>query len=323
MSKDSRNLDLLRALAVMLVLFDHTMRFFGFEHFGGFAMSWLGGMGVSYFFVHTCLVLMLSLERLSGKSTGGALVCSFYLRRAFRIYPLSVFVITAVLVLGIPSRSISQGIVNHYPATPGEIVSNLLLVQNLTFHHDILGVLWSLPLEVQMYLALPFLFLFARRAPWTALLGLWVLAVPVAFWQPRTDLPGMARLNVLQYIPCFLPGVLAFAMTKRFRPRLPAWLWPPALLVLTAASGAYQKFSGTWVVCLALGCAIPFFAEVPRGWLSWVGHQVAKYSYGIYLGHLFCIWMAFVKIPGLPLGVRFSGVRCPTRSRARGRVPPD
>ena len=64
-------------------------------------------MGVLMFFVHTSMVLMLSLERtrLSGRALFGA----FYLRRAFRLYPFSMAcVISAMLVSRTPT-----GIVRH------------------------------------------------------------------------------------------------------------------------------------------------------------------------------------------------------------------
>ena len=50
-------------MAVLLVLFDHTLKFLGFEHLGSTPIDWAGRIGVAFFFVHTSLVLMLSLER--------------------------------------------------------------------------------------------------------------------------------------------------------------------------------------------------------------------------------------------------------------------
>jgi hypothetical protein len=38
-SQDSTNLDLLRSFAVLLVLFDHTIKFLGFEHYGSFDIN--------------------------------------------------------------------------------------------------------------------------------------------------------------------------------------------------------------------------------------------------------------------------------------------
>lgn len=59
-SGDLPNLDILRAVAVLLVLVDHSAKFFG----GSFDLLHpLGITGVYLFFTHTSLVLMFSLER--------------------------------------------------------------------------------------------------------------------------------------------------------------------------------------------------------------------------------------------------------------------
>lgn len=56
-------------------------------------------MGVLTFFVHTSMVLMLSLGRT--RLEGKALFHSFYLRRFFRIYPLAIFCVTVAMVLSV------------------------------------------------------------------------------------------------------------------------------------------------------------------------------------------------------------------------------
>src|SRR4030095_13313297 len=91
---ESANLDLLRAIAVLAVVAHHALQFVGFE--GG-----PGRFGVLIFFVHTCLVLLISLERLDDGRPG--LIRSFYMRRAFRIYPLSIACVALVLLFHIPS----------------------------------------------------------------------------------------------------------------------------------------------------------------------------------------------------------------------------
>src|SRR5258708_4164978 len=127
----SSNLDFLRSVAVLLVLTQHLCRREHIEQIGWIATTSLGRFGVLLFFVHTSLVLMRSMER-SGIS-GGSLVKNFYIRRAFRIYPLSLLAVVTALALRLDSdiHGIS-GLSNG--ALPGRlaIVSQLLLVQNLT-----------------------------------------------------------------------------------------------------------------------------------------------------------------------------------------------
>jgi peptidoglycan/LPS O-acetylase OafA/YrhL len=44
---------------------------------------------------------------------------------------------------------------------------------------------------------------------------------------------------------------------------------------------------------LALGLAVPFFRQISARWIVVPGQFIGRYSYGIYLTHIFCIWLAF------------------------------
>src|SRR4030088_949687 len=92
-----RNLDVLRAIAVLLVLFDHVGVFLNRSR-GALESFWfIGNTGVIIFFVHTSLVLMRSLERTRARGLRGWVRAGdFYIRRAFRIYPLAITTVLAV-----------------------------------------------------------------------------------------------------------------------------------------------------------------------------------------------------------------------------------
>src|SRR6266850_6458014 len=147
----STNLDFLRSMAVLMVLFDHICRHHHLDRLGRFAVADIGIFGVLLFFVHTSLVLMFSMQR-SGQ-LGLALMKNFYMRRFFRIYPLSVLTVLAAVALHLHANG--RGI--DFGPRPGslELISNLFLIQNLTYSPSIVGPLWTLPLEVQMYVFLP------------------------------------------------------------------------------------------------------------------------------------------------------------------------
>jgi peptidoglycan/LPS O-acetylase OafA/YrhL len=274
----SSNLDVLRSMAVLMVLFDHLTRHYHFDRF-----DQIGFFGVLLFFVHTSLVLMRSMQR--SRLTGFALVTDFYIRRLFRIYPLSVLaVLTAVaLHLRADGRGLSFG---PRPGT-GELLSNLFLVQNLTYSSSIIGPLWSLPLEVQMYLALPFLFLWRKRSFWR-LLGLW-LACGLLGHFPQT-IPALSWFSVLIFVPNFLPGIMAFALPEKRS--IPAYLWPPFILLLSLLFLWIPSRRMGGVLCLLLGIAVPLFKEITLRPVKLISHRIATYSYGIYLGHSFFIWYA-------------------------------
>jgi peptidoglycan/LPS O-acetylase OafA/YrhL len=292
------NLDLLRAVAVLCVVLDHSLKFFGHRILFGVDMQWLGRLGVMFFFVHTCTVLMMSLDRSYGKFSTGKFLGNFYLRRIFRIYPLSIFAIAIVLIFSIPSAEIPDAFtfVQVVP-TKTELLSNLLLVQNL-HGRSIIGVLWSLPFEVQMYVLLPFIFLLlARRGKLAWLLTIWTAVWIVSY---------LARPRNLLFLAHFLPGVIAFVLIRKVKqPRMPAWIWPlfiGSLIFLFLAIS--PSFVTGGIVCLVLALSLPYFHDLNYRPLNMVTHNIAKYSYGVYLSHMFCLWFAFIHLRLQPVALR-------------------
>ena len=281
MSKNSANLDVLRAIAVLMVFLHHILEY---GYFSERRVSGLGQFGVLIFFVHTSLVLMMSMERNSG-------ALNFYIRRFFRIYPLSMLVVGLVTVMHIPSNPARE----YASLGTYNLLSNFALTMNLTHSPMALAPLWSLPIEVQMYVLLPLLFLVARTAhPVRNLILLWAALVPLGWYQPFMTGPH----NLLRFAPCFVPGIIAYALLGRWKPKLPWFVWPVFVL---AAYAAYQLFDPRglgWAECLALGLGVPFFKEVQLRWVRWVAGAIAKYSYGIYLFHLIAIYYCFVWMTG-------------------------
>lgn len=302
-----RNLDVLRAIAVLLVLADHVLTVW--DVYPHPITRWdLGRMGVLLFFVHTSLVLMGSLERGGRRSSW---IRAFYLRRAFRIYPLAIAAVLLAVLLGMPAGVASRGVAGRIPAPPvATLAANLTLTQNIVGKPDVLSVLWSLPLEVQMYVALPVCFLVGRRgvgAAAAALGGAALLGAGVRF----SRLPGMWRLSVLAFAPCFLSGVLAYAMLAAgVRPRLPAWTWAfvlaacvPAFLLLAPDPGSPER---GWLFCVAVGCAIPLVRNLGESRCTRIAKVVCTYSYGIYLLHEPVLRLSFAELRGAPLVLQWT-----------------
>ena len=296
MSQDSRNLDLLRSMAVLMVLFDHTIKFFGFERTGTFDINWIGRLGVAFFFVHTSFVLMLSLER--SNLEGWRSPIYFYVRRLFRLFPLSCFVVLFTWAVGIPQSSIHAHHFYGATITPSILISNLTLTQNIYGGVNILGQLWSLPIELDMYLLLPLLFLAARKWPQTFLWTCWPLAIIAGLG--FAFIPGFWRFNFLRFAPCFVPGVMAYVLSARLKSTLSSWMWPCYLLALTVLFLFIPSWHFAWVKALCIGASVVLFKEQTNRAVNLVTHTIAKYSYGIYLGHTFCIWAAFCGLHELP-----------------------
>jgi peptidoglycan/LPS O-acetylase OafA/YrhL len=315
MGANSPNLDFLRSYAVILVVGFHLAKFFDWR-FGRLRVTDFGLLGVMLFFVHTTLVLMFSLER---QSVGGTapLFVPFMIRRCFRIYPLAVMVAACAFLFHIPSDlQFGRFILLHQ--SPPNLLANLLLIQNVRLQKANPGVLWSLPLELQMYLVLPALFLFVSRvkSPWVVIaswwlaVGLWYAAGFSSGMLPLSDggirSPMEAFLKFTRFAPCFLPGIVAYKLWSI--PRLfSGWAWP---VFLALCSAVFVWFSGRqpiesgWFVCFALGAGVCLFRELPENTLTWLTKRIARYSYGIYLLHYFAIWLAFAACRRLNVAAR-------------------
>jgi peptidoglycan/LPS O-acetylase OafA/YrhL len=308
----SRNLDLLRSFAVLLVVGYHLARFFNVR-FDRLRVADFGLLGVMLFFVHTTLVLMFSLERQQGQSSASAnahptgLFLPFMTRRFFRIYPLSVLVVICVWLFRIPS-DLQFGRFDLVHQTAANLAANLLLIQNITRQKANPGPLWSLPLEFQMYLSLPALFVFARRVrAWWAMIVFWCLTVALWFalgfasgMLPLSDgairSPAEALLKFTRFAPCFLPGIIAYQLWRRPR-ELPGFLWPVFLLLCCGVFvliPSNEPIEAGWFICLGVGVGVCFFREAPDGRLARFAQTIAQYSYGIYLLHYLAIWIGFV-----------------------------
>ncbi len=295
--RHSANLDILRSFAVSVVVIDHLVPTLA-THAGYYNQTvmmlanHIGKAGVLAFFVHTSLVLMYSLERMSHAAEKVTL--RFYLRRFFRIYPLSIFCITLALILHIPDVTWQAPDIITKPM----IVSNLLLMQDIFARTSILAPLWSLPFEVQMYLVLPalyFLTLRKRAVFWLGgLFASFCVFGVLVFWLTK------GHLSMAEYIPCFLSGVLCYSLRNRIPARIPAFIWPPFVLLLILGYCYAREFYNDgffwigWLFCLALGLAINAFHNSAQKHINFAAEKIALYSYGVYLLHIPALYLVFI-----------------------------
>jgi len=278
--KDLPNLDVLRSVAVGLVLVGHINGALSPRHYGTFH----GAFGVGLFFVHTALVLMWSLERRPQ-------VLDFYVRRVARIYPLAIVVVLIAVATHAKVNAFrDDGSFFLYSApTVKQTLSHLMLVQNLFSGNFIVYPMWSLPIEMQMYVVLPVLFFFLRKnmALWTLLL-FWALGAEFAH-----KAFGPQEINLAVAAPYFLSGLMAYVGFLQRKAVLPGWSFVVALGALLWAGGHAGDWQRGWWACLALGLGLPLFRQLQRGPLTRAGWTIARYSYGIYMTHPFAILLGF------------------------------
>src|SRR6266536_2942708 len=258
-------LDLLRALAIIVVVIYHAA-LFGFKLPS--RIDRFGWIGVDLFFV------------LSGYLIGGQLLAPlargneislgrFFARRVLRIMP-AYFVVLAVYFL-LPSW-------REYPDMSQPLWKFLLSVQNIALHGGTaFSHAWSLAVEDQFYLALPFLLLFLYSRPRAAIIipclivfGGILLRTFLAWKNPSIDVgvsfsafqawiyyPNWTRLDPLVF------GVVLGAI-ERFRPQwwqrlinCAPWLWLPGLGLIAYALYLGETDNLTVAACV---CQFPLIA---------------------------------------------------------------
>src|SRR5437763_5691286 len=235
-------LDLLRALAIIVVVIYHAA-LFGFKLPG--RVDRFGLIGVDLFFV------------LSGYLIGGQLLAPlagdrrinlgrFFARRALRIMPAYFAVLVIYFLL--PSW-------REYPEMSQPLWKFILSIQNVALHGGTaFSHAWSLAVEDQFYLCLPFILLFVNRWPRAAIIVPCVIVfggialraflawqnlgedgVSFRGFQAWIYYPSWTRLDPLVF------GVV-LATIEKFRPHwwkrlldLAIWIWLPALALIAFA----------------------------------------------------------------------------------------
>ncbi len=284
--RDLPNLDFVRSVAVITVVVEHTLIALGVQSIGPYPVPYLGVLGVLVFFVLTALVLMWSLERRPH-------TLDFYIRRWFRIYPLALVMMLIALIFHSPTGPA------HTYTHPG--VKELAIQATLLrmSPQELVGVMWSLPYEVQMYLLLPVLFFFVRKN-----FSLWPLLLMWGLVLISTNGVPPSQHNFAVALGYFLPGVMAYVAFGRWKPRLPGWLLPIFLAGMWAIFLYRCNFhKGRWF-CLIIGLALPLFGQMKSEWVLAPSRQIAKYSYGVYLTHPFAIVIGLYLLRGHSLAVR-------------------
>jgi len=251
-------LDLLRALAIVVVVVYHAA-LFGFKLPG--RVDRFGWIGVDLFFV------------LSGYLIGGQLLASlardqriklgrFFSRRALRIMP-AYFVVLAIYFL-LPAW-------REYPEMSQPLWKFLLSVQNIALHGGTaFSHAWSLAVEDQFYVALPFLLLFLYHRPRAAIIVPCLIVVGGialrAFLAARnSSVDGGVSFRAFQawiYYPTWtrldsLVFGVVLAAIERFRPNwwqrlinFAPWLWLPALGLIVYALYLGETENLTVVACV-------------------------------------------------------------------------
>ncbi len=161
-------IDALRAIAALMVmayhLIDCTVMAIPLARYMPVFMQifWSYGMhGVQIFFVISGFVIAHSLRNI--EPTGRA-IGNFILRRQLRLDPPYWVTIAGILLLR-ATEGVVLGLHNRGSFSPWVILLNMGYLQNLSGVTEIVGVAWTLCLEIQFYLVFILILAVARKIP--------------------------------------------------------------------------------------------------------------------------------------------------------------
>lgn len=315
------HIDVLRAVAVLLVMFDHA----------GIADGPTGGSGVTIFFALSGFIIAYLMLRERDK-TGSFSPANFYLRRVVKIAP------PLVVIILIPT--VIYSIWN--PIDWAAVLSQVLFYFNWIYAHgDAVvypgsGVAWSLSIEEQFYLvfAIVWFVLVRMRASERALIPIAVAAIAIPtilrflfavndgntvriYFGTDTRLDGIAwGLLVAAVYHGWVRG--GSRVTALSRALASDWTLVFAVLVFVAALVPQDRwFQNTYQYTLTsmATCAVVVFGMLPgrgpvRRAFEWIAvwrpaATIGLASYSIYLIHQTLIWWLLALLtrwlPGFPL----------------------
>jgi peptidoglycan/LPS O-acetylase OafA/YrhL len=302
-------IEVLRGVAVMLVILNHVEVLPPWHH--GLGWDFGGGLwcGVDLFFCISGYVIARSLlPRLRGAS-GEAFwreAGAFWIRRFFRLAPSAWLWLAIPILLSAVTRR--TDLFGHIQLDLADATAAVLHVANFHWaacvagqaHCGVLSVYWSLSLEEQFYLVLPFVAVFAGRLL-PQVLG---FGVVLQLLLPRPQFGSL--LSFVRTDAIMLGVLIALAeggpMARALAPRfLESRIWRPlpfTLLVLMVGAARYAIVPFHMGLVAVLAAGLVWIASFDRGYLRRVGRWrglmgwIGERSYSLYLIHLPSFWIA-------------------------------
>lgn len=299
-----RGVDALRGVGALAVFVCHINQYWSFMHLPGKLpqLSALAAHGVDLFIVISGFCLALPLTRQRPVVDVG----SFWKRRALRILPAYYVALLAAFVLA--ALPATWHLLATSPATGGDLAAYALFIQTWipSTTGAINGSLWSVSLEVHLYVVFPLLVAWWRR--W----GLWSLCAACLLvnlvWSALGPLaPGTAlgySFTLPDRLIQFVVGMCCAWLYQHGRPVGRRWLLAAlavGLVLAAAVDTAHLHVGASAVWALPCGAAVLLFTGGVGDWFAETpldGFGLRSYSF--YLVHQPVIQLAAPVVTLLP-----------------------
>ena len=322
------NLDGLRAIAALAVIFSHAARWFDYPEtkfyeqlkfifrFGGDG----GGLGVTFFFILSGFLITFLMFQ-EQEEHGSIHIVYFYMRRVLRIWPLYYMTI----IVGFAWDPLTSWLSGEVHVEKASILLYALFAANFDhIYHGmpetgILGVQWSVAVEEQFYLLWPFIFHVFSKKKMFPLILLCIIVMSemfnagathraVSHYHLVSNFRFLALGGLLAFVCHFKNDWLSSCLDKLSRRS--HWLiygMGLSLMLFNQKLAALvhdYKYAYHFIPPLFFSFVIveqnfsnhSFFKIGSCEILNWLG----KISYGLYLTHMLAIYLILVLFPQNP-----------------------
>ena len=264
-----------------------------------------GHLAVAAFIVLSGFCLQLSL--FNGKDGRIHDRKRFYQRRAWRILPAyyASLALSVVVCMLVTQYQKELPYTQYVPVTRENLLAHIFMIHNLApeWMYKINGVLWSIAIEVQLYVVFPLLVWVQARIGRAGLVGVGALfAILVLSYLP------VATKLYPWFVPLFCLGMatahLAYRPNLRvgIQPRLASVIFWLSVLAIGFTVGIKSLVPSDVLVGVAVACLIYMGAVAP--WLRLPGTfgwrpliKLGAFSYSLYLIHHPILQTLFVYKP--------------------------
>lgn len=302
MQHKDNNLNLLRLVAALMVLYAHSFAFYGNPPAGFLGLTSYGGLGIDIFFVISGYLIVKSWDFNPSPR-------NFLIKRSLRIFPALIVVVLLSMLIGPMFSTLSASEYFAHPALSNYLRNIVLypvfylpgVLEHARVPNAVNGSLWSLPVEFFMYLVVMGLGLLLKggRLVYAAATAVFVAAVVFWCWRdaPLIVVYGTDIRNI------FLTGIyfmIGACYAKFGLERFFSLSGVCVLLMATILLAPYASVS-KFLMWITLPYIVLSYG-LSRSWLGTFVNKVGDCSYGVYIYAFPVQQFVLLKYPDISYG---------------------